>query len=226
MESSRNCSARSPDRMAPILRAPTGLRKFSSMSTEARVTASRRLAAKLLEMSQSTREEPASGQGQRQSDNRIRASFLQDAWLWISLTLSSWAAMGLYTRAAQRPHLLCRAVATLTALASTQAGQAQQSPRPPCPRVHCPAWPWEGRLTYEGLFVGAPLLHVGAWPDSTVAVVHPVHDATTGKEGKGEGTLVTLTDTRKGPRVVAKGAKQVANSAIHITKRDGSGFER
>jgi hypothetical protein len=41
-----------------MLRTPTGLRKFSSISMEARVTASRRLAAKLLEMSQSTREEP------------------------------------------------------------------------------------------------------------------------------------------------------------------------
>ena len=44
---------------------------------EARVTASRRLAAKLLEMSQSTREEPASGQGQRPSDDRLQASFLR-----------------------------------------------------------------------------------------------------------------------------------------------------
>lgn len=51
------------------------------------------------------------------------------------------------------------------------------------------AWsgPREGRLTYEGLFVGASLLHVGAWPDSAAAVVHLVHDATTQKEGKGEG---------------------------------------
>lgn len=56
--------------MAPVLRAPTGLRKFSSMSMEAKVTASRRLAAKLLEISQSTREEPASGQGEYQSDDR------------------------------------------------------------------------------------------------------------------------------------------------------------
>ena len=58
VESSRNCSDRSPDRMAPTLQVPTGRRKFSSMSTEASVTASRWLAAKLLERSQSTREEP------------------------------------------------------------------------------------------------------------------------------------------------------------------------
>lgn len=62
------------------------------------------------------------------------------------------------------------------------------------------AWPhpWEERLTYEGLFVGASLLHIGAWPDSTAAVVHLVHDATTRKVGKGEGTLVILTRMRKG----------------------------
>lgn len=80
VESSTNCSARSPERMASMLLAPTGLRKFSSMSTEARVTASRRLAAKLLEMSQSTREEPAFGPGQHQSDDRPQTSLLRDAW--------------------------------------------------------------------------------------------------------------------------------------------------
>lgn len=51
------------------------------MSMEARVTASRRLAEKLLEMSQSTREEPALGQGQHQLDDRLQAGFPGDAWL-------------------------------------------------------------------------------------------------------------------------------------------------
>lgn len=70
----------------------------------------------------------------------------------------------------------------------------------PMPQVST-AWPrpQEGRLTYEGLFVGASLLHVRAWPDSTATVVHLVHDATTWKEGKGEETFVPLTGMRKHP---------------------------
>lgn len=56
--------------------------------------------------------------------------------------------------------------------------------------------------------------------------MHLVHNATTQKQGKGEGTLITLTDTRKGPRVIAEGSEQVADSVVHITKKDGSAFER
>ena len=48
--------------MAPVLRAPTGLVKFSSISMEASVTASNRDTARLLEMSQSNRAEPAGGE--------------------------------------------------------------------------------------------------------------------------------------------------------------------
>lgn len=40
------------------------------------------------------------------------------------------------------------------------------------------------KLTQEGLFVGASLLHVGTWPDSTAAVVQLVHNSTTQKEDK------------------------------------------
>lgn len=58
VESSKNCSAKSPFLMASVLRAPTGLMKFSSTSTEASVTASSREAAKLLEINQSTSMEP------------------------------------------------------------------------------------------------------------------------------------------------------------------------
>lgn len=51
-----------------------------------------------------------------------------------------------------------------------------------------------GRLTQEGLFVGASLLHVGARPDSTAGVMHLVHNSTTQKGGK-EKSLVTLSAT-------------------------------
>lgn len=69
-------------------------------------------------------------------------------------------------------------------------GLAWPSPVPvptACPR------PQEGRLTYEGLFVGASLLHVGAWPDSTAAVVHLVHDMATQKEDRGEAPFIAPT---------------------------------
>ncbi|KAI1237820.1 hypothetical protein IHE44_0013907 [Lamprotornis superbus] len=58
-KSSRNFSEGSLERVASVLRTPTGLMKFSSISMDARVTASNRDTAKLLEMSQSTRAEPA-----------------------------------------------------------------------------------------------------------------------------------------------------------------------
>lgn len=98
-------------------------------------------------------------------------------------------------------------------MAESQITMPQVSTAWPCPQA--------GRLTYEGLFVGASLLHVRAWPDSTATVVHLVHDTTTWKEGKGEGTLVPLTGMRKHPWVTAKGIKKVANSAMHITKKEG-----
>lgn len=59
VESSRNFSEGSLERVASVLRTPTGLMKFSSISMDAKVTASNRDTAKLLEMSQSTRAEPA-----------------------------------------------------------------------------------------------------------------------------------------------------------------------
>lgn len=65
------------------------------------------------------------------------------------------------------------------------------------PGLHCLALPPAERLTYEGLFVSASLFHVGAWPDSSAAIMHLVHNATTGKEGKGEGSPITLTGMRK-----------------------------
>lgn len=40
------------------------------------------------------------------------------------------------------------------------------------------------KLTEEGLFVGASLLHVGTRPDSTAAVMQLVHNSTTQKEDK------------------------------------------
>ncbi|ETE67414.1 hypothetical protein L345_06800, partial [Ophiophagus hannah] len=55
VESSKNCSVKSPFLMASMLRTPTGLMKFSSINTEASMTASIREAAKLLEINQSTR---------------------------------------------------------------------------------------------------------------------------------------------------------------------------
>ena len=64
-------------------------------------------------------------------------------------------------------------------MAESQVATPQVSTAQPSPQ--------EGMLTYEGLFVGASLFHVGAWPDSAAAVVHLVHNATTQKEGKGEG---------------------------------------
>lgn len=80
------------------------------------------------------------------------------------------------------------------------------------------AWPqpWEGTLTYEGLFVGASLFHVGAWPNATAAVMHLVHNATTQKGSKGERTLIILTGMRQSPRVAAKGSKQMV---LHASQR-------
>lgn len=74
--------------------------------------------------------------------------------------------------------------------------------------------PQEGRLTYEGLFVGASLLHVGAWPDSTAAVMHLVHDATNQKESKERDPS---SHQHHGGGAV--GAKQGATSMIHITDK-------
>ena len=61
------------------------------MSTEASVTASRRLAAKPLERSQSTREEPAAGKGSTRQDNRLQLP--QGCLAVISLTLTPGAAL-------------------------------------------------------------------------------------------------------------------------------------
>lgn len=67
-----------------------------------------------------------------------------------------------------------------------------------------------GRLTQEGLFVGASLLHVGAWPDPGAGVMHLVHNSTTEKEGK-ERSLVTLSAT-------VHDLKQGTNGMTHTTE--------
>lgn len=75
-------------------------------------------------------------------------------------------------------------------------------------------------LTYEGLFVGASLLHVGAWPDSTAAVMHLVYDATTRREGKGEGTLITLDRYEGGSKSHCEGYEASGNWCdTHLQER-------
>lgn len=71
-----------------------------------------------------------------------------------------------------------------------------------------------GRLTQEGLFVGASLLHVGARTDSAAGVMHLVHNSTTKKEGK-ERSLVTLSAT-------VHDLKQGTNGVTHTTE---TGFD-
>lgn len=70
--------------------------------------------------------------------------------------------------------------------------------------LHAPGLPpglVTGRLTQEGLFVGASLLHVGARPESAAGVMHLVHNSTTEKEGRERGLVtrsVTVHDLKQG----------------------------
>ena len=77
-------------------------------------------------------------------------------------------------------------------------------------------------LTYEGLFVGASLLHVGAWLDSAATVVHLVHDAMQADvRGQLEGVLqqVKLLDLPRLPRV--DGSCYLEGPGVPLLSRTG-----
>lgn len=129
-------------------------------------------------------------------------------------------SLGLYPRADPRPQ-------PHVAISDQPAGRRQLWPQhrrastaesqvARLPVSNTRASPQKGRLTYEGLFVGASLLHVGAWSDSTAAVVHLVHDATNQKEGKERDPS---SHQHHGGGAV--GAKQGATSVLHITEQGG-----